>query len=79
MKRMSDVFELPVMPPTTKEAIGMTERQVDRMTCAAHAINHADALADALEWMIEIAENSNTGNYEYKEVIAALAVYRGEK
>jgi hypothetical protein len=78
MKRMSEVFELPVVLTTAQESIGATSNKVERVNLAAHAINHVDALADALEALTSDIESNNNPRYTYECAIAALAAYRGE-
>lgn len=95
MKRMSEVFELPVKS-SIFEVSGYIpakevniENGVEADEYAAHAINHVDALADALEIML--SENSTmskwlSDNYwdaedseNFKKAKKALASYRGDK
>jgi len=85
MKNMSEVFELPVMVDSDGDIdVGdedwihlQNHRQANAIS---HAINHVDALADTLEfilnsnWNIE-SERRNARNAGEK----ALAAYRGEK
>ena len=59
---------------------------LERATHAAHAINHVDALADALKDVLEMAwilsEDDKAEFNQRKPVIkakSALAAYRGEK
>lgn len=75
MKRMSDVFELPV-DHNKLEVYGCNHAATysEAEIHAAHAINHVDALADALFAMLV--------DYSYENRIAAnnaLSAYRGEK
>jgi hypothetical protein len=45
---------------------------------AAHAINHADSLANALEALIAAVECNELLNSDFNGAKSALAVYRGE-
>lgn len=89
MKRMSEVFELPV-----KKGDGFTYRILysgqglplatfcfeDDSQHAAHAINHADALADALEVMVQNNWSTAPVRREAQKIAEeALAAYRGDK
>jgi len=51
---------------------------IEHIEAAAHAINHVDALADALEALTSDIESNNNPRYSYECAIAALAAYRGE-
>jgi hypothetical protein len=88
MKRMNEVFELPVNEIDICEAIDCySEAKV-----AAHAINHVDALADALESLTSdytsykaINDIDFTDDHSFalevkmNAAIAALAAYRGKQ
>ena len=84
MKRMSDVFELPIDTSaafaygyaTIKDAaiIG----QYPAAQHAAHAINHVDALADALELMLGRFGKFNHTSELIIRAEQALSAYRGE-
>lgn len=83
MKKMSEVFELPVAAvfiQTLEGSVKAGARRADADSCAAHAINHVDALADALELMVD---NNWKSAHERRcaQLVAkaALAAYRGEK
>lgn len=88
MKRMSEVFELPLesmqdASDQLQDANGdwvLVVRFPWRADYAAHAINHADALADALADLIEQSTNY-AANFksEYYAAIDALEAYRGAK
>ena len=83
MKRMSEVFELPVSD-VELEIYGCFYREgvqmADGEKAAAHAINHVDALADALEdlmrWHVENVNVIHHPAYDYAH--SALKAYRGE-
>ena len=90
MKRMSEVFDLPVAvgggmfdKDSIYGANGIVEwvatfETDEQAQHAAHAINHADALADALEALLECAaENNLEGLMTYDDAEEALAAYRG--
>jgi hypothetical protein len=83
MKRMSDVFVLPL----TQENGVVTEASgnqcgefnlASESKYAAHAINHADALADALELLLSDKAMIHVGNDKHLQARAALAAYMGE-
>lgn len=89
MKRMNEVFELPVNHEvfavdghTAKNGEGLTAR-LEADLYAAHAINHADALADALEFLLSLPRGSSgriiIENSEETAARSALNAYRGEK
>ena len=78
MKRMSEVFELPV------RAVGVEwltmQSSDDTDEAIAKAINHIDALADALQKLLDDA--CDNGMHNRASVYAAgkaLAAYRGSK
>jgi len=84
MKRMSDVFVLPL----TQENGVVTEASGNRCgefnldsesKYAAHAINHVDALGDALLELLELASDAGLQNRNsFLIAQSALAAYRGE-
>jgi non-ribosomal peptide synthetase component E (peptide arylation enzyme) len=83
MKRMNEVFELPTRAALVHVVMGAQKQGVLPITAdehAAHAINHVDALADALELMID---NNWKSAHERQcaQLVAksALSAYRGEK
>jgi hypothetical protein len=90
MKRMSEVFELPVNAGTF-EVYGYIPvngvRLADSLAAdehAAHAINHVDQLADALQNLLdEVGRQSHTLSAEdflaVDAGLLALHNYRGEK
>ena len=90
MKRVNEVFELPLESREHFTGEGDIYKEsgefcaafetVEQAQHAARAINHADALADALEALINSSENY-AANFksEYFDAIDALAAYRGEK
>ena len=83
MKRMNDVFELPIdtSAPFAYETIkdAAIIGQYPAAQHAAHAINHVDALADALEVMIQHNWHAANHRKEAQKVAElALAAYRGE-
>ncbi len=107
MKKMSEVFELPLtcqdescgtvgsvyggekqlilQAQESVKTAGLDRRLIvaarnEKSQHAAHAINHADALADALELMIQHNWHPSQFRREAESVAAkALAAYRGEK
>lgn len=78
MKKVKDVFSLPVKKPNVLQRIGMSQAEVERMTYAAHAINHADALAEALELLLSDKAMIHVSNGKHLQAKAAIAAYRGE-
>lgn len=76
MKRMSEVFELPV---SDLDVFYSIHSVTDAETHAAYAINHVDALADALEMMIDMYCEGNLPNKATLDACSALAAYRGDK
>jgi hypothetical protein len=92
MKRMSEVFELPINAGTF-EVYGYIPvdgvRLADSLAAdehAAHAINHVDALNDALQNLMNMLGGApkDCGHEfhcvcPYEKAAAALKAYRGEK
>ncbi len=78
MKRMNEIFDLPVTDKNLTHVANYTSLEDD--AAIIHAINHVDALADALEFMIA---NNWCSSFNRKEAErkakAALSAYRGEK
>jgi len=84
MKKLSDVFELPLplgemdcMLDVFIHSDVDTDESVVAMH-AAHAINHVDKLADALELLLSDKAMIHVGNDKHLQAKAALAAYRGE-
>lgn len=85
MKKMSDVFDFPVNVRDL-EIYGKSTGSSSFEECevhAAHAINHVDALAEALALMTDLAlikwGNLDAEVYaEIEKAKAALVAYRGE-
>ena len=87
MKRMSDIFNLPVKHANLPYLLERTEYEED--AAIINAINHVDALCDALQLLFddykELADSGDAGNWKLEETdvgmkaIAALKAYRGEK
>lgn len=87
MKKMSEVFELPLvqMPEADdqiQDANGdwvLVVRLPWRADYAAHAINHADALAEALEAVLPFCQGRTKEQIDaWAAAKDALAAYRGE-
>ena len=84
MKRMSEIFDLPVHIDGTigirSHGLNSTFEQDDH---AAHAINHVDALADALAAFVDFKSDGVKSVGDDDELWAnaesALKAYRGEK
>lgn len=81
MKRMNEVFELPIINADRLPDLVMnTSWQDDEAIC--NAINHVDALADALATCTEILGDMPAHRAEveraYHQAKAALADYRGK-
>jgi len=90
MKRMNEVFDLPVNEIDVFEAMQNYSEESDAAIC--NAINHVDALADALESLtsdytsykaindIDLTDDHSFAlEVKMNAAIAALAAYRGEK
>ena len=84
MKRMNEIFNLPVTDKNLTHVANYTSLEDD--AAIIHAINHVDALADALNDVLEMAwilsEDDKTEFNQRTPVIkakSALAAYRGEK
>lgn len=94
MKRMSDVFYLPVMQSfdflcdAGKTIVGEFNNHGQALH-AARAINNADKLADALQKLFseykQLADSGDAGKWKAEEApggeaaLAALKAYRGEQ
>lgn len=89
MKRMSEVFKLPVdcsmfevsgYQPVKARTVGNSCEADDY---AAHAINNIDALADALESALPTLKYnrsiSDSADKLYLDALSALTAYRGAK
>jgi len=74
MKRMSEVFKLPVVLTVA----GATSKQVERVNLSAHAINHVDALADALEGLLNRLHYEGCDFADMAVAATALEAYRGK-
>lgn len=87
MKRMSEVFKLPVevnqvyVSPNLIEYGKMDDAVIrDVLTYAAHAINHVDALADALTELVKSSSGFAVAHSpEYKKAVETLAAFWGAK
>lgn len=100
MKRMSEVFNLPVSVSLMgDEHAGEITQSGEGHYClednnywmlsdfehaqhAAHAINHVDALADALGALVDAVVNKTSDDSINNQIIGAakaLAAYRGEE
>ncbi len=92
MKLMNEVFELPVDADLLVRDIAYGLTSSEDESAIAHAINHVDALADALESLtsdytsykaindIDLTDNHSFAlEVKMNAAIAALAAYRGEK
>lgn len=80
MKKMSEVFELPLTGASLEFHLQNTEFCTEQ-DHAAHAINHVDALAHSVWAMIEVFGYNDQGTARDCLDVAkkALAAYRGEK
>jgi len=85
MKKMSEVFELPVSDmdlaylTSQAEDGSMTLAENNRCRHAAHAINHVDALADALHDLILSCRHTQSNILACTYAEEALKSYRGDK
>lgn len=87
MKKMSEVFELPTSH--SGEFIFNKDRESDwcigsfdeheQAQHASRAINHVDALADALEALLSDKAINHLNNKNHALAVSALVDYRGEK
>lgn len=77
MKKMSEVFELPVKGFELEYLMSETTGDDDELI--AHAVNHVDALADALEALIKAVECNELLNSDFNGAVSTLKAYRGEK
>lgn len=86
MKRMSEVLtiELPTCPEDLLHAM-VHETSLAEDSAIAHAINHVDSLADALDACIKtlgnmpVGEPVNDSDRAYHQALDALNAYRGDK
>ena len=85
MKRMNEVFELPVTGRDMRNLI-KEETTYEDDDSIAHAINHVDALNDALQNLMNMLGGASKDcGHEfhcvcpYEKAAAALKAYRGEK
>lgn len=85
MKRMNEVFELPVNHEvftvdghTAKNGEGLTAR-LEADLYAAHAINNVDALADALDDLLASCRAGGRNILACTYAEDALTAYRGTK
>lgn len=83
MKRMNEVFELPLSYVDVAEfTVNLTK---DEVKAVQLSVNHIDALADALTacadilGKMEATENVSDAERAYNQAIEALAAYRGDK
>lgn len=89
MKKLRDIFELPVTGVDVQgKDVYYAQPENDKLAddAIAHAINHVDALADALDKLLDEVAGDSIHNYLSEETckahdagIAALNAYRGEK
>lgn len=82
MRRMNQVFALPITGENLSGTIrsGMTDTNEE--SAIAHAINHVDSLADALETLLDAVLSKKAEDSINNQIIAAakaLAAYRGDK
>ena len=86
MKRMSEVL-CRELPTTGNELLHLITNETSSMddSYVAHAINHVDALADALESCVKAlaempaGEPVNESDRAYHQALDALNAYRGSK
>lgn len=80
MKRVDQIFELPVDEMDVLEAVDNFSEEKDE--AIVRAINHVDALADALETLLDAVLSKKAEDSINNQIIAAskaLAEYRGDK
>lgn len=78
MKRMSDVFELPVSGQDVSEFYYLDCSDEEDDDAIAHAINHVDALADALEGLLNRLHYEGCDFADMAVAATALEAYRGK-
>jgi hypothetical protein len=81
MKKLSDIFELPVSGVDIQgSGIYFDQQESDRLVddAIAHAINHVDALADALEGLLNRLHYEGCDFADMAVAATALEAYRGE-
>lgn len=83
MKKVKDVFVLPVVPKGGIRVYVTALRDdadcVESEKLAAHAINHVDALAEALEAVLPYCQGRTKEQIDaWAAAKDALAAYRGE-
>lgn len=78
MNKINEVFTMPMSVDEFIEIANNEEIGTREIRCIVHSLNHVDALVDQLAWMIEIANNCDTGLYDYESAKATLVAYRGE-
>jgi hypothetical protein len=89
MKRMNEVFELPVSADDKGvndsngiRFLGDFYCSKEKVEATAHAINHVDTLAGALADLLDAVVNRDSHDSINNQIIAAaisLGKYRGEK
>ncbi len=77
MRRMSDVFGLPVTATNLVHVANETTLDDDK--AVIHAINHVDALADALELLLSDKAIFKIDNKNHAQAVSALVDYRGDE
>lgn len=81
MKRMNEVFELPIYyADAVSFTVNLTRSETESIT---HAINNVDALADALETLLPHVESNRelgkSGESAHAAAQIVLNAYRGAK
>jgi hypothetical protein len=79
MKKLSDIFELPVSGQDVSEFYYLDCSDEEDDDAIAHAINHFDALADALELILGDKAIFNIDSKSHAKAVSVLVDYRGEK
>lgn len=82
MRRMNEVFTLPIETDMLVRDIAYGLLDTADESAIAHAINHVDSLADALEILLDAVLSKKAEDSINNQIIAAaqaLSKYRGDK
>lgn len=75
-KTIKDVFEFPVMGYVLEYKLSTTTGEEDDII--AHALNHTESLAEALDDLLSSVSSAEHNTSAYKAALDALFAYRGE-
>lgn len=80
MMKMTDIFDLPITGREFYNHVSDDNTTAEEDIAIANCINHADALADALESIAGLVDVTNEDELIARDLAkAALAAYRGAK